>query len=90
MLGVLFLSDSSFHPVQFAPRAFHLALHLFLVLAVHLRQRFGKPAAGTLQDGNRHLQIALECDSGGPGDGRLPLRFQKQFRFGEDTFSNHA
>jgi hypothetical protein len=90
MWGVLFLSDSLLHPVQFAPRTFQLALHLFLPLAVHLRQRFGEPPAGTLQDGHRHLQIVLECGRGGSGGGRLPLRFQKQFRLGEDALSSYA
>jgi hypothetical protein len=82
MLGALFLSDPLFHPVQFAPRAFDLALRLFLPLTVHLGQGFGEPPAGALQDGDRHLQITLECDGGWSGGGRLPLRFQKQFRLG--------
>jgi hypothetical protein len=90
MLVALFLSDSLFHPVQFVPRAFDLALRLFLPLAVHLGQGFGEPPAGTLQDGNGHLQIALECGRGWSGGGRLPLRFQKQFRLGEDALSSYA
>ena len=86
----MFLSDSLLQPVQFAPRAFQLALRLFLLLAVHLRQGFGEPPAGAFEEGHRHLQIALECGRGRPGGGRLPLRFQKQFRFSEDALANHA
>jgi len=85
----LFLSDSLRHPVEFAARAFHPALRLFLLPDVHLRQGFGKPPAGAMQDGNRHLQIALESGRGRTG-GRLPLRFQKQFRLGQDALANHA
>jgi hypothetical protein len=43
-----------------------------------------------MQDGNRHLQIALEAGRGRSGGRRLPLRFQKQFRLGEDALANHA
>jgi len=59
MFGFLLLSDSRRHPVQFAARAFDLPLRMFLLPAVHLRQGFGKLPAGAMQDGNRHLQIAL-------------------------------
>jgi hypothetical protein len=90
MLRFLFLSDSFRHPVEFPARAFDPALRLFLLPAVHLRQGFGEPPAGAMQDGNRHLQVALESDRGRPDGRRLPLRFQKQFRLGEDAFANHA
>ena len=40
-MGFLFLSDASRHPVQFPARAFDLALRLFLLPVVHLRQGFG-------------------------------------------------
>jgi hypothetical protein len=75
MLGLLFLSDSRRHPVQFPARAFDLALCLFLTYAIHLRQGFGEPPAGATQDGNRHLQITLQSGRGGSGGRRLPLRF---------------
>jgi len=39
-----------------------------------------------MQDGYRHLQIALQSGRGR----RLPLRFQKQFRRGEDALADHA
>ena len=89
-MGFLFLSDSRRHSVQFPARVFDLALRLFLLRASHLRQGFGEPPAGAMQDGNRHLQIALESGSGRLGGWRLPLRFQKQFRFGEDTLADHT
>src|ERR1039457_6016299 len=85
-----FLSDSRRHPVQFPARAFDLALRLFLLPAVHLRQGFGEPPAGAMQDGDGHLQFAIESGRGRPGGQRLPLRFQKQFRLGEDALANHA
>jgi hypothetical protein len=59
MFRFLFLSDSIRHPVEFAAHAFDLALCLLLLRGIHLRQRFGEPAAGTPQNGKRHLQIAL-------------------------------
>jgi len=90
MLGFLFLSDSRRHPVEFPARAFDVALRLFLSRAIHLRQGFGEPPAGAMQDGNRHLQFALESGRGRSGGRRLPLRFQKQFRLGEDALANHA
>jgi hypothetical protein len=90
MLRSLFLSDARRHPVEFAASAFHPVLRLFLLPAVHLRQGFGKPPAGALQNGNRHLQIALESGRGRTGSRWLPLRFQKQFRLGEDALANHA
>jgi hypothetical protein len=43
-----------------------------------------------MQDGNRHLQVALESGRGRPGGWRLPLCFQKQFRLGEDALAHHA
>jgi len=90
MFRSLFLSDSRRHPVEFAARVFDLALRLFLLPAVHLRQGFGKLPAGAMQNGNRHLQIALESGRGRHGCRRLPLRFQKQFRLGQDALANHA
>jgi len=91
MLRSLFLSDSRRHPVEFAARAFDLAPRLFQLLAIHLRRRFPQTAAGAMQNGNRHLQIALEpgrlC---GGRRRRLPLRFQKQFRLGQNALANHA
>ena len=90
MLRSLFLSDVRRHPVEFAASAFHPVLRLFLLPAVHLRQGFGKPPAGALQNGNRHLQIAIESGRGRTGSRWLPLRFQKQFRLGQDALANHA
>jgi len=44
-----------------------------------------------MQDRNRHHQIALDLfDRGGRGSRSLSLRFQKQFRLGENAFANHA
>ena len=91
MFRLLFLSDSFRHPVQFPARTFDLALRLFLLRASHLRQRFGEPPAGATQNGKRHLQIALHLfDRRRLGCRRLPLRFQKQFRLGENAFADHA
>jgi hypothetical protein len=59
MLRSPFLSDSLRHPVEFAARAFDLPPRLFQLLAIHLRRRFPQTAAGAMQDGGRHLQIAL-------------------------------
>src|ERR1017187_2097395 len=58
-----FVSDSRPHPVQFPARAFDLALRLFLLPAVHLRQGFGEPPAGAKQDGAGHPPFSL---GGGP------------------------
>jgi len=64
---------------------------LFLLRAGHLRQGFGKPPAGATQDGNRHIQIALHLfDRRRLGNRWLPLRFQKQFRLGENALANRA
>jgi hypothetical protein len=90
MFGFLFLSDARRHPLQFPARAFDLALRLFLSRAIHLRQSFGEPPAGAMQNGHRHLQVAVECGCGRPDSRRLPLRFQKQFRLGEDALADHA
>jgi hypothetical protein len=85
MFGFLLLSDSSRHPVEFAARAFNLALRLFLLRTSHLRQCFSQPPAGAMQDGNGHFQFALQSHRDRPDGRSLPLRFQKQFRFGEDA-----
>jgi len=89
MSAFLFLSDSFRHPVQFPARTFDLALRLLLLCGVHLRQSFGKLAAGATQNGKRHFEIALDlCCRGGLRRLRLALRFQKQFRFGENALAN--
>jgi hypothetical protein len=88
-LGFLFLSDARRHPLQFPARAFDLTLHLFLLPVVHLRQGFGEPPAGAMQDGHRHFQFALHSRRGRPGGRWLPLRFQKQFRLGQDALADH-
>ena len=90
MFRSLLLSDSLRHPVEFAARACDLAVRLFLARTVHLRQGFGEPPAGAMQEDHRHLQIALESGRGRTGGRWLPLRFQKQFRLGEDALANHA
>jgi hypothetical protein len=90
MCDLLLLSDARRHPFQFAARVGHLALRLFLLRGRHLRQGFGEPPSGAFQDGYRHLQFVPDGDRGGPGRRRLPLRFQKQFRLGEQTLTNHA
>jgi len=91
MFRLLLLSDSFRHPVEFPARSFHLALCLSLLWASHLRQRFGQPPSSATQDGDRHIQIALHLfHRRRLGCRRLPLRFQKQFRFGENTFADRA
>jgi len=66
-------------------------LGLLLLCGVHLRQRFGKLPTGAAQNGKRHLQIALDLfGSRRLRRLRLPLGFQKQFRFGENALSNHT
>jgi hypothetical protein len=59
MFRFCFLSDSLCQPVEFPARALDLASRLFSLLTLHLRQGFPEPPAGTMQDGNGHLQIAL-------------------------------
>jgi len=77
--------------VEFPARIFNLPLGLFLLRASHLRQGFGELPAGTTQDGDRHIQIALDLfDRRRLGCRWLPLRFQKQFRFGENALANRA
>jgi hypothetical protein len=91
MFSFLLLSDSFRHPVEFPARSFHLALRLFLLWTSHLRQRFGKPPSGATQDGDHHIQIALHLfDRRRSRCRRLPLRFQKQFRLGENAFADRA
>jgi hypothetical protein len=75
MFGFLFLPHSRRHPVEFPSRAGDLASRLFLLPANHLRQGFGQPPARAMQDGHRHLQIALQSGRGRLGGWRLPLRF---------------
>ena len=66
-------------------------MRLLLLCGVHLRQSFGELATGAAQNGKRHLQITLNLfGRGGLRRLWLPLRFQKQFRFGENALSNHA
>ncbi len=89
-MGFLFLSDSFYHSVEFAARAFDPGLRLFLLLAIHLRQGFGEPLAGATQNGHRHLQFAVEGHRSRLGDRRLPLRFQEQLGLGEDALADHA
>jgi hypothetical protein len=90
MLGLLFLSDSRRHPLQFPVRVFDLALRLFLAPAIHLWQSFSEPSADPTQDGNRRLQVALQSGRGRTARRRLSLRFQKQFRLGQDALADHA
>jgi hypothetical protein len=91
MFRFLFLSDLFRHPVQLPARAFDRALRLLLLRDVHLGNGFGESPTRTTQDGQRHLQIALHLfDRRGLLDRRLPLRFQKQFRFRENTLANHT
>ena len=91
MFRLLLLCDSFRHAVEFPARIFHLALRLFLLRATHPRQRFAEPSSGTTQDGDHHIQIALHLfDRRRLGRRWLPLRFQKQFRLGENAFADHA
>src|ERR1035441_1257111 len=91
MFRLLLLFDSRRHPHQFPARVFNLALRLFLLRAGHLRQGFGEPPAGATQDGDSHIQIALHLfDRRRFGRRWLPLRFQKQFRLGENAFADQA
>jgi len=91
MFRFLFLSDPFRHPIQFPAGTLDLALRLLLLCGVHLRQSFAEPASGTPQNGKCHLQIALDLlGRRWLRRLRLSLRFQKQFRFGENTLANHA
>ena len=79
------------HPFEIPARLLDLLLRLFQLLAVHFRQCYADPAVGSLRNGGEHFQIAHE--RGGLCDGcrlRLPLRFQKQFRSGEDALTHLA
>jgi hypothetical protein len=91
MCRFLLLSDSCRHPRQLPARVFDLPLCLLLLHASHLRQSCGEPAAGAMQNGHRHLQIALHLfHRRRLGSHWLPLRFQKQFRLGENALASHA
>jgi hypothetical protein len=90
MLGFLFLSDSRRHPLQFLARACDLALRLFLARAIHLRQGGRQAPAGATQNGHRHFQVVLHSGRRRPTGRYLPLRFQKQFRLGQDALADHA
>ena len=77
--------------MEFPARIFQLALRLFLLWASHLRKRFGKPPSGATQDGDHHIQIALHLfHRRRLGCRRRSLRFQKQFRLGENAFADRA
>ena len=66
-------------------------LRLLLLRAIHLSHGRSQAPVGAMQGGNRHLQIALHLfDRSRLGWRRLPLRFQKQFRLGENAFADHA
>src|SRR5260370_27197560 len=84
MFRLLLLSDSFRHPVEFPARSFQLILRLFLLRASHLRQRFGKPLSGAMQDGDHHIQIALHLFDRRLGCRHLPLCSQKQLRIGQN------
>lgn len=86
----MFLSDSRRHSLQFAARAFDVPLRLFLSRTIHLRQRFDQPPVGATQDDGGHLQLALQRQRGRARRRRWALRFQKQFRLGEDALAHHA
>jgi hypothetical protein len=90
MLGFLFLSDSRRHPLQFLARTCDLALRFFLAQIIHLGQGCREPPAGATQDGHRHFQIALHSGRGRPAGRHWPLRFQKQFRLGQDALAYNA
>jgi hypothetical protein len=91
MFRCLLLSDSLRHSIEFPARRFELFLGPLLLTAVHLRHGRGEPPASAMQDRNRHLQIALDLPGyRWPGCRRLPLRFEKQFRFGENALANQA
>ena len=90
MFGFLFLFDSFHHPVKFAANAFQLTLRLFLLLNVHLRQGFSESPAGSMHEGKRHLQFASEGKGSRLSSYSLLLRFQKQFRLGEDAVADHV
>jgi hypothetical protein len=90
MLGFLFLSKARRHPLQFLARAGDLALRLFLTEVVHLRQGRGESPAGATQNGHRNFQVALHSGRRRPTGRYLPLRFQKQFRLGQDALAGHA
>ena len=89
-MGFLFLCHARRHPLQLPARAFDLTLCLFLLPAVHLRQGFAEPPAGAMQNGHRHLQLAIQSRRGRLGGRRLPLRLQKQFRLGQDALADHT
>ena len=80
------------HPIERAARGFDLALRLFPLPAVHLRHGLGQAPAGALDQGHRLVQVALECVgvSCERRRWRLPLRFQKQLRLGQDALAGHA
>jgi hypothetical protein len=84
------LADSFRHPRQFPPRAFDLPLGLLPLRAGHLRHRLSKSPVGAMQDGHRHVQIARHLfHHRRLGWRRLPLRFQKQFRLGQNALARH-
>src|ERR1019366_7808089 len=79
------------HSAQSPARLFDLLLHLSEARTIHFRQRYGEPPVGAFDNGRHHFQIARQ--RGGLGGGwrlRLPLRFQKQIRSGEDTLAHLA
>ena len=75
--------------MQLPARAFDPLLGLLPLPAVHLHQGLAQPPAGAVQNGQRHLQIALHLFHRRLGWRRLPLRFPKQFRLGQDALARH-
>jgi hypothetical protein len=91
MFSFLWCSDPFRHAVEFAAGTGDLALDVLLLPAAHVRQSLGQPPAGAAQDSGRHLQIALQPRGlGGIPRGSWPLRFEKQFRRGQDALANHS
>ena len=81
-----FLSDLFGHAIQFPACGGDAAVNVLLLGGVHVRKRFPQLPAGAAQNGGGHLQIALQLRPSarhGPA-----LRFEKQFRRGENALAH--
>jgi hypothetical protein len=91
MFALLFLFHSCGDAMDLPAGTLKAVLRLLLLPAIHLRQGGAEPAADTLQEGDGHLQILLQCHSRRLRLSlRWPLCSQKQFRLLENALAHHA
>jgi hypothetical protein len=77
--------------VQLPARAFDASARLFLLRPIHLRQRGIKSSAHSLQQRDRHIEIALHLRCGRVRFNlQEPLRLQIEFGLLQNAFAHHT